>query len=87
MPLFGLELPAFCLPFQTNTSDSSAETSLFSCNVHLRRLGSRFWESSALNFEEDDRNEEGRDTALELESGASSSEVDGVPAIVGLEPI
>jgi len=38
-----------------------------------------------LNFEEDDRNEEDCDAALG--SGASSIEIDEVPAIVGLESI
>jgi len=41
--------------------------------------------SSGLNLEDDDRHEEDRDIALA--GGASSSEIDGVPAMVGLEAI
>lgn len=85
VPLFGLGLASFCLPSQAGTSDSSAEKSLFSWNIRLRRLGSSFLESSELNFEENDLHEEDCDTGLE--SGVSSSEFDGVPAIVGLEAI
>jgi hypothetical protein len=71
---------------QKSISVSSAEISLLSGNLRLRRGPSSFsWESLELNLEDEDCPEEDRDTALG--GGAPRKEIEGVPPNVELVAI